>query len=434
MDQHRLGTCSSCEAQYRVPATFKADKAKCKKCGGVVEIGPVVGEAPAAKPAPAKQPRAARPAQGSKSASGSGSSRSSRSSGAKAKRKPAPAAAAPAEKPAQGESVRSATEDAATRVRSSGGKGKSSRSSSKRKGRKSKKKDSKLGLVLGIVALLLIAGGGGWFLMNKDKSVEAQDTETVATAGDSATENTPDAPGATGATGATGAQGAEAAATEAGGETPENTGSTGAAGAEAPAAGSSTPDATEEAGDVDAEDAPDQETEPEPVKPEINLAELEDFGAAPGTSDEEWEELQALVATAIDPNAGARGNRAANTLTEKGRIAIPAVLNTIKTLELGTKDGYRDGDLLQKLLERICNGNNYGWKYSTDEADVVFNEKVVVAWFKSWDRVVGEGADGTVWIKLGNLDAEQTAAYRAEMGLEGEPAPEVGSAEELEDF
>ena len=36
---HRVGICSSCEANYKIPADFAADKAKCKSCGGVVEIG-----------------------------------------------------------------------------------------------------------------------------------------------------------------------------------------------------------------------------------------------------------------------------------------------------------------------------------------------------------------------------------------------------------
>ena len=58
--------CANCGAKYRLPESFKADKAKCKKCGGVVEIGAVEGggkpseAAPAKKPVPAKTP-AARP-------------------------------------------------------------------------------------------------------------------------------------------------------------------------------------------------------------------------------------------------------------------------------------------------------------------------------------------------------------------------------------
>jgi hypothetical protein len=61
----RQGTCASCSNSFRVPATFTASKAKCPKCGGVVEIGPVqAGGAGAPKSAAAKPvARAAAPAQ-----------------------------------------------------------------------------------------------------------------------------------------------------------------------------------------------------------------------------------------------------------------------------------------------------------------------------------------------------------------------------------
>ena len=399
MDQHRLGTCSSCEAQYRVPATFKANKAKCKKCGGVVEIGPVQGQAaPAAKPAPARKPRGARPAV--------------KAGGIRSKQPPAKAKArveakveaeAPAKAPAaKGESVRSAAESAAARVRGSGdeaaeaSKPKAGRSSSRRKARPAKKK-SKTGLVLGIVALLLIAGGGGWFLMNKDAGPEAQAAETLAAA-----ENEPAA--------------GEATSEEAGGE--------------AAASASEETSAPVEAEEAAGEEAPAAEEAPPPAKKVIDLTELPDLGPAPGTSDEEWQEINALVATAVDPAAGAKGGRARNALQEKGRLAFPAVLNKLKTLDLGTQSGYRDGDLLQKLLEDICRGNNFGWKYTTEEADVTFNKGVVVAWFKSWNQVVGEGADGSMWVHIAKLNDEEKAAYLAEIGLEAPPA----AAAELEDF
>ena len=42
---HRIGTCSACKATYRIPASFAADRARCRQCGGVVEIGAVEGQA-----------------------------------------------------------------------------------------------------------------------------------------------------------------------------------------------------------------------------------------------------------------------------------------------------------------------------------------------------------------------------------------------------
>ena len=43
----RVGVCQQCNARFKIPATFTANKAKCSKCGGVVEIGPVTSEAAA---------------------------------------------------------------------------------------------------------------------------------------------------------------------------------------------------------------------------------------------------------------------------------------------------------------------------------------------------------------------------------------------------
>ncbi|MCA8979287.1 MAG: hypothetical protein KDC14_04620, partial [Planctomycetes bacterium] len=51
--KYRLGVCKDCSANYKVPASFEADRAKCKACGGVVELGKVREDAPAPKPAAA---------------------------------------------------------------------------------------------------------------------------------------------------------------------------------------------------------------------------------------------------------------------------------------------------------------------------------------------------------------------------------------------
>jgi hypothetical protein len=68
----RKGICGDCGAQYKLPPSFAADKAKCKQCGGVVAVGEVEKAEPPAparsqpkpEPVPAKKPTAAkRPAQ-----------------------------------------------------------------------------------------------------------------------------------------------------------------------------------------------------------------------------------------------------------------------------------------------------------------------------------------------------------------------------------
>lgn len=70
--EYRKGICGDCNAEYKLPPSFAADKAKCKQCGGVVAVGEVEKAEPPAparsqpkpEPVPAKKPAAAkRPAQ-----------------------------------------------------------------------------------------------------------------------------------------------------------------------------------------------------------------------------------------------------------------------------------------------------------------------------------------------------------------------------------
>ena len=70
--EYRKGICGDCNAEYKLPPSFAADKAKCKQCGGVVAVGEVEKAEPPAparsqpkpEPVPAKKPTAAkRPAQ-----------------------------------------------------------------------------------------------------------------------------------------------------------------------------------------------------------------------------------------------------------------------------------------------------------------------------------------------------------------------------------
>jgi len=48
----RVGVCGSCRARFQIPASFTPNRAKCRTCGGVVEITPP-------SPAPAPAPRRA---------------------------------------------------------------------------------------------------------------------------------------------------------------------------------------------------------------------------------------------------------------------------------------------------------------------------------------------------------------------------------------
>jgi len=42
---HRVGVCGSCQARFQIPSTFTPNRARCRTCGGVVEIGPPEGTA-----------------------------------------------------------------------------------------------------------------------------------------------------------------------------------------------------------------------------------------------------------------------------------------------------------------------------------------------------------------------------------------------------
>ena len=396
----RLGTCASCGAKYRVPATFQADKAKCKSCGGVVELGPVQSSdggaaaepKPAAKPVPARKPQpkpAAKPAP-----------KPAAAKPAAAKPKPA---AKPAARPAapKKDSVREAAEAAADRVRGAGrkkpaaassgaGAGKRSPSRSSRgrggKSRRSREpKKSNTGMLVGVALIVIALGGGAWFFMNQGSD------ETQAAENDQASVTTP----------------TDDLTTE---ETPLDDETTGA----------------EDEPEADPEPEPEPEPEePEPAKPkevvdDIDLlAEFEDELPLPETSQADFDEMKQWMATFIDPVAGAAGNRARKKLLDKSKEAFPVILNAFKRVDFSTEEGYRTGDLIQRLLQDICNGNNFDWKYGYETADVVFNKKVVRAWHKAWAQA---REHPKAWAKLAKLSDE-------EAGVVAEP-----EEAELEDF
>ena len=466
---YRLGTCSSCKAQFRVPATFKADRAKCKKCAGVVELGPVQSEgqsegqadgpgakgsaagraagaaataaAPASKPkpkVPAKpvQPKAARtepaPQKRAKPAArpaSSGGPRQVPTGGAKQRsagqRKAAPrAGGGPRAAQRGGDSVRDAAEAAAERVRNAGpkrrpaaadagdapvrqGSGRSASRSGRRAGgrRRPEKKKSKAPMLAGLAVLLAGGGAAAWFFMGQGGASETQAAESAAepvTDELAAAETTPVEDTTQGTEDPAGETLAEAAA--------------------------ATDDAAIEA-EAEAEAAP----EPDPNS--VDLSGLEPYDRLPETPAEQWEELSQLAATMIDPGAGAAGGRARNQLLAAGIHAMPALVNELIALDFSTDQGYRDGDLVQKTMMDICKGNNYGWKYSVEAKDVVYNKKVAGLWYRSWGQVVD---NREAWVQLGKLEGEEADEFLAQFAGVDLDAPvdesDIGSSDTLEDF
>ncbi|MBM3991706.1 MAG: hypothetical protein FJ298_11945 [Planctomycetes bacterium] len=157
---------------------------------------------------------------------------------------------------------------------------------------------------------------------------------------------------------------------------------------------------------------------------DIDLTAFPELPKQSACSDEQWGTLQADARTLIDPSAGAKGGRAGKRLEDAGRLAVPALLNQFRTINPATDEGRKAGDLIQKTLERICNGRNYGWAYSTELKDVVYNKKAIRSWFKVWETI-GE-------------DEQQWLGFTKQLQKEGDgakPAEESGKAASgLDDF
>jgi len=397
--EYRHGTCSSCGAHYRVPATFKADKAKCKKCEGVVELGPVESpakeDAPTAGPArkPAPKPAARKPAPSS----------------------PKPAAPRPAAKAApksgtpragarEKDSVRAAAEAAADRVRNTGvrsgapkkaeagaAKAGSGRSSSRGRRKPAPKKKGNPAVLIGGVVVVILIALGGFFLVKGGEGSEAKAAET-----DTASVDAP----------------ANEAATE------------------DPVEGAEEAPAEEAAAEEEPEEAPEEEKKParDPKDPDsIDLTTLPDFEQLPETSDDEWQQLVQLAANFTDPEAGAAGNRARVKLLEAGRTAFPALINRFRTLNFASDEGLNTGDLVQRLLMDICRGQNFDWRYTTEPGDVYFNKRVVELWHGAWQQVVD---NPKAWVKLGKLNEKEAAEYMAVH----ERVEDIGVDDDLDDF
>ena len=453
---HRLGVCSSCDAKYKIPASFTASQAKCKSCGGVVNISNPMSEAPKAsaappvparkvapKPAPASeakpQPKSVPKPDEMVEVKGSGKKRSGPSmkerllaqreadaAAAAAKAKPAtkprtskaPAraatkptsssrSAAPArdgdakpKKPTGRSSRSTSAGDTGTSRRSGARRGRSSRDSespeeegqSRRRRGAARKKSSPMPTLIAL-ALVVLAGVGAFLYIQQDTGpVAAGDGENVTPTTDEVSSAEAVNPNA-----ATDEGNAESLATETIEETPVE---------------------------------PEAETTPKPQNKaakddpaSIDLTQIEDFGPVDETTDEEFATLTELTDTMVDLEAGAAGNQARKTLTEKGRIAFPTLVNKLKSLDFQTEQGYRDGDIIQATLRDICGGMSFGWRYSTEPKDVAYNKKAVRNWISNW--TVAQ-SDPVHWEAMTKQAAKKAEKPKAEESM--------NELDDLEDF
>lgn len=444
---YRVGKCSSCGARYKIPATFQGDKAKCKSCSGVVEVGPVQtpGQEPGAqakaKPIPARKP-APKPADkpaAKKERSGpsmkeklKAQSEGDTAPAAKPKEEPKAtrsssrrAATPRRERAGAGdEEPKSASRRSSARASSRGGSRRSARDGGadddgeerpRRGGRQQKKANP--AVFLGAIVLFAIIAFGAWkFLDNGDDVAAGNGDTAVADAGDSGMAN---AAGTTDETGsdesqpdASGGGEAEEAA-----DTSTETGTEGTAEA-------ATEGAAEAATDTEAATEAPKKPKPEKVyDPSTVDLSVYNFEKDAGSTDEEWADLQELAATMIDPLAGAAGSRAQKSLVEAGKAAMPAIINQLLAIDFSSEEGYRNGDICQKKMMEICNGINLGWKYSTTPKDQVFNKKVALGWAKNWDKCV---KDPAYWIKFAKLDKKDAP--------KAEPAISEDELDDLDDL
>ncbi len=419
--EYRIGKCSDCGAEFKVPASFAHDVARCKECRGVVHLGPPGGPAPSAPAAGKEIPARKVAPKGAKRPEGADSDvvevtrekkkgdtlarlKAQREQAAAAAKPTRPAQAArpapkaqPSKKPARPVAAAASKPTGAARGRTGakasgaarGAGARSSEGGSARRSRRGagaeKEKKNMLPALLSVV--LLVAIGGGVFAF-KDSlfgsgtdgvqaEESAQQTDTAAETDEAPLDDM--------------TEGNEDAATE-----------------EAPA----DPEPEKEA-------SPFEEKKPKVADPSsVDLSTLPDYGPGPGCSDEKFAELTELMSLYMDLDAGAKGMRAGNKLQDEGHFAFPVILNHMKTLDFGTEAGHRAGDMCQKALERICHGINFGWKYNyEDPADVLFNKKVVTYWAGQWDKVVDQGIE--YFIKMAKLDEkepEEAKRLREEYG------------------
>jgi hypothetical protein len=424
----RIGECSSCGANYKLPATFEANQARCKSCGGTVQIGKVGEPAPtkAAPPVPATKPASSTSSQATpqpkKKREGPSMKerlmaerKAAAAKAASAKPEQVAKANTPASKPSTPQKATPARKSRTAGARSTSSRRNvpenqeaegSKRSSGGRRRASSKpEKKAPVAGIIGLAVLVLGLGGGAWWYIGSDGSSEpvveaAIDSEQAAAndATDLANE-----------------------VSDGKSLTEEETGEQSDADLEPIEEGGTSETAATETPTKPAKKKPAPAGDPNSV----DLTAISDFGPIAGCSEERFLELQELASTMIDPEAGAAGNRARNKLVAAGKESFPVIFNALKSLDLTDTDDFRSADVCQKALQELCNGNNFGWKYPSQEPEKFhyFDKKVIVSWSKAWNQA--KDNDGA-WAKLAKLDKIESAKGK------DAPSPEEDNEDALD--
>jgi hypothetical protein len=373
----RIGVCAGCGARFRVPESFTGSAAKCKKCGGVVNIMDAASASARAPEAPARAPApSARP-----------SLRGSR-------------AAAEEE-----------GEEAAPRPHGAGRRGERGRA---RRGAAEKKPTNPMVLVgagVGVVAV----GALAFFLMSGDD--EERTTDPGAT-------NTANAASGTTSDGGAAAPNAGPPPAPAGGAPAPDPNSKVAPPAD-PAGGAAPPADATAGGDPPA--APPGEGGSGGEKKDIDAAgtgevktkfEFQALPKAPGTTDTEWNEMVA-IAEGLQSSGRAR-KRALDKLLPYSMKAVPIAINSLNGLDLTDSKQWMDAfEMVTFIQDRLTADTikiPYHGDFSDEPEEIKRAHKVLTSMLEYWTL---QTSDDYRW--------EQLLKKHEELKAKGPPKDDGGS-------
>ncbi len=380
--EFRPGTCSSCKANFRIPASFTAHRAKCSKCGGTVEIGPVTNDGAGSTPGTAKAVSApiagaaARLAQAPESAEAhvpAAQPVPARPVPASVPAKPAAklAGAAMANATAPTKSMqRGSAQAAAARREAEEAEHAETMERSRRRARVKSKDGNPVMIVVALGVCLVISLIAMTVYKSNVRKKKDEDARIAAAAIERGIQDKKLAA-------------AQLAVREAEMRKPAKE-------AETPAGADPSVKQPKPA-PKPAQPAPEKAVEG------YDLSKIPDFGPGPGTTPAQWTEVQKLAAQLVDFSHGVQATKAGYALEDLPKEGFPAILNQLKKLKLDDEKGYANADLTRRLLQRICPNGNIKWR-SRDEKDwLKYNQTAIKKWCDLWTAA---SSDDAYWAKV----------------------------------
>src|SRR5262245_39073194 len=149
----------------------------------------------------------------------------------------------------------------------------------------------------------------------------------------------------------------------------------------------------------------------------IALSRVADGATLEGPTAKEWAAMNELMTRYRTPPFGSTSVQSGDRLMNKGKQAVPAILNGFKRVDLTTKDGAEIGWKIQTLLlQGLCGDTNFGWRRETRPADVRFNQEVIQRWFDAWEAA---GTDDEAWGEIARLKSIPPGLAKPKQGESG---------------